>query len=84
MSKFAQIDGAILEAIAGGRDTFTALQTRALMDQAAQLSKPDRYGDRPAWRVLDRRLQALRKAGRIQFVKGRWALTAQRAAEGDA
>ncbi|WP_454691188.1 hypothetical protein [Achromobacter aloeverae] len=80
MSKYAQIDAAILDAIKAGRTTFAEMQTSGLMVILAPVCTVDRYGDSQEWRVLDRRLQALRKAGRITFYKGQWKVVAQRSA----
>ena len=66
MSKYEELDALIVESIRNGRDTFGQLcggKTGAL---ATQFSWMD------ADRVIDRRLQALRKRGLIRFSGGRW------------
>ena len=72
--KFDAIDAALLDHLATGRRTFTGMQSRAIMALAEAASR--RPGD--GFRVVDRRLQALRKAGKVKFVRGSgagWELT---------
>lgn len=64
--KYAQLDAAIVQAIREGKTTFTPL-TAAVDKQADALAKPDRYGQLDGWRVIDRRLQAMRRRGVLQF-----------------
>lgn len=61
MSKYAEYDSNLLSLIEGGCNTFDALVMR-LADANKQF---DQSADR--WRVTDRRLQALRRAGKIVF-----------------
>ncbi len=61
MSKYAEYDSRLLSLITDGCNTFDAL-ARRLADANKQL---DQSADR--WRVTDRRLQALRRAGKIVF-----------------
>lgn len=60
--KFAEIDQLIIEQIRSGKKTFTAIMEPRLRSEA----EPFR-GDAPTYRVLDRRLQALRKRGLISW-----------------
>lgn len=54
-----------------------------LLDRAAhELGREMSHGDDKEWRLIDRRLQALRKAGRIRYVretglKPRWEVVQQ-------
>lgn len=65
MTDYSEIDSAILKRIyEHGPQTFTEL-SGALGSIADPLARPDRFGARDAWRVIDRRLQAMRKAGKI-------------------
>lgn len=73
-NKFAELDTLLVQRIARCPCTFTELQEPKMMAAAEQLALPDRFGVKTAWRVLDRRLQALRKQGRIEFVKGQWCI----------
>lgn len=68
---FTHLDELLFEAIEQQPMDFTTLQSRfeAEFDKHA---KADRYGGPNGWRLIDRRLQALRKAGRIEFVKKQW------------
>ena len=66
---YTKLDEAIVRDIAdGARGGFTYRDK--LLRIADPLAKPRQYGslvDRDGWRVIDRRLQALRKAGRITW-----------------
>ena len=66
-SKYDQLDGAILARIASGVTTYYEICRRV-----EHLSKPHaiRYWDR----VVDRRLQCLRKHGLIRYVDKHWTL----------
>ena len=74
---YTKLDSAIIEAIRGGKHDFTSLGSvvRAISEPIAQQS-PGRYGPEP-WRIVDRRLQALRKAGKIAYTRSAgWRLVA--------
>lgn len=60
--KYAALDAAILSAISAAPQTFAGLLASSVGDEARK------HGTckRPEFRVLDARLQALRKAGKIQ------------------
>ena len=60
---YTELDGAIIARVAEGRVTFTALSS-AVSRHSEALAKTD---PAPGWRIVDRRLQALRKAGRIRY-----------------
>lgn len=62
---YTALDAALIEHIKKEPRTFTFLQNR-LHDIAEPFAVPNRYGDTDAWRVIDRRLQALRKKGVIR------------------
>lgn len=71
MSKHNELDAAILLAINAGATTFNGM-FRAC---ESHIETTDSRGRRHAnERVLDRRLQALRKAGQIKFSKGHWSI----------
>jgi hypothetical protein len=63
-----------------GPSSFTALNAGALGQLAEELTAPNSRGEREAFRLLDRRLQALRKAGRIKTEKQKWAVAEATAA----
>ncbi|CAD5377390.1 hypothetical protein OF001_U20317 [Pseudomonas sp. OF001] len=66
MSKYAEFDAKLLGLISAGKQTFTELQVCTAVEAA-----PLAGGGEP-FRVVDRRLQALRKAGKIRYAKGKW------------
>lgn len=61
MSKYTELDSKILSLIQNGCDTFHSLSMR-LSAGAEQI--PGAAGE--GWRIVDRRLQALRKAGKVR------------------
>ena len=72
MSKYARLDALILEACRTSPLTFTSIQgCHPIRLESEALSKVDAHGFKNAYRVVDRRLQALRKAGLIQHLNNR-------------
>lgn len=71
LNKYAQLDAKLIELIKSGAGTFNAIAARA---DVAALTAPHETATTEGWRVVDRRLQALRKAGKIAFSRdvGRW------------
>ncbi|WP_054908778.1 hypothetical protein [Pseudomonas sp. NBRC 111135] len=65
MSKYAEYDEKLMSLIRNGCDNLSSLCGR-LHDENSAIAKDD------PWRVTDRRLQALRKAGKIVYADGRW------------
>jgi len=61
MSKYTELDSKILNLIQNGCDTFQSL-SRRLSAEAEQITDASVEG----WRIVDRRLQALRKAGKVR------------------
>jgi len=59
MGKYDDLDAKIIKAIEDGYNKFFRLVARNLTTN---------------WRLLDRRLQALRKAGVVEYVDRRWAV----------
>lgn len=79
MSKFDDLDGELLRLIRMGYRTFAELQSRATMRMAQDLATPNYSGYRDGSRVIDRRLQALRKKGLITFTHGHgWGIAEER------
>jgi hypothetical protein len=70
MSKYAELDAKIMQTIARGKAAF-ALIHPACLSLSFDLS---RGTSTEPWRIVDRRLQALRKAGKIIFGNGQWAI----------
>lgn len=69
---YSELDAAILKAITEGHRKFSVLRT-AVESLAAPHAKKSRSPYvTPPWRIVDRRLQALRKSGRIAYTKGEW------------
>lgn len=77
MKDYSELDAAIVAEIQAGRGSFTAMST-ALADKVKPhcTNNKSPFGDTPTWRVIDRRLQALRKAQRITYSRadGCWSL----------
>jgi len=68
MKKFDPLDGAIVARV-GQAGPIAAAQLQFSATVAERL-RPFTTDLRPAYRVLDGRLQALRKAGKIKFKRG--------------
>lgn len=68
---FTHLDELLFEAIEQQPMSFETLRAK-FESEFDKHAKPNRYGDQNGWRLIDRRLQALRKAGRIEFVKKQW------------
>ena len=71
MSKYQGIDVAIIGAVRVGHDTLRGL-LRHLRQQLPELANSSAYGDPK--RLLDRRLQSLRKDGQLQYQERRWSI----------
>ena len=72
MSKYIELDSMIVQSIRNGRDRFFVLCCGPTGRLADTLAGSDGWGRRSGDRVIDRRLQALRKRGQIRFSGGRW------------
>ena len=79
---YTELDAAILARLGEGRATFTQLQG-GKVQRAADEFGTGLHG-MPAWRFIDRRLQALRKAGLITYQRKPegWSLAAPGATQG--
>lgn len=67
MSRYAEVDERIVKLISEGWNEFQHLTCFVdLMALCTPLA-----GEQPYWRVIDRRLQALRKAGKIKYLGNR-------------
>lgn len=62
---YSQLDELLFEAIERQPSTFATL-LKAFGKEFDKHAKPDRFGDLAGWRLMERRLQALRKSGRIK------------------
>ena len=77
MSQYEKIDVLIVDAIKGGCRSFSSIFSgRSLFDEAMRLSHAI---GRDAQRIVDGRLQALRKRGLIVYVTG-WGWRVKEAA----
>lgn len=72
---YTALDAAIVKRIREGAKSIGAIEqadvaklTKAIAD--ADNATRETWRSMPSWRVVDRRLQALRKAGKIKFVRG--------------
>lgn len=74
MTNYADLDEQIVAYVMDGRNEFWKVY-EPLRKQADALATPNRRGEREGWRVIDRRLQALRKAGKLAYDrKAGWSL----------
>lgn len=64
---YKTLDAHIVQRITDGNRLFTGIWARDVWDEAGRIAKAS---GRPAWTIVDGRLQALRKAGRIKFERG--------------
>ncbi|MBP0714834.1 hypothetical protein ABXK61_16130 [Burkholderia sola] len=76
MSKYQTLDDLILAAINETPKKFVAVNTGEVRRESERLAreecKPTTFGEVVGWRVVDRRLQALRKAGKIKATTKGW------------
>ena len=68
MTKYNRLDELIITAILAGHFTFTELQKHDAVRDEADMHDTGTGFDR----VIDRRLQSLRKAGRIKYAAEKW------------
>lgn len=74
MTDYSKFDAALLAEITRARQRLSALMSRQPLAQLAEdLDLTDYLGYRvPAYRIFDRRLQALRRAGKIRCSGMKW------------
>ncbi|WAS56245.1 hypothetical protein MK974_24405 [Burkholderia ambifaria] len=76
MSKYQKLDALILTAIGDVPKKFAFIDVGAVRTESERISKeeenPRTRGEVVAWRMVDRRLQALRKAGKIRSTSTGW------------
>lgn len=73
-AQYDALDRAIVAAIQGGRTNFTSI---AYGEDIQALAKPHSLSPDP-FRVVDRRLQYLRKHRRITYFGGKWSVVNDR------
>lgn len=69
MSKYENLDNFILNKIGGQPTPFAQIYVRDVRDECALIAKEENKPE--PFRILDRRLQALRKLGVIRNVTGK-------------
>lgn len=69
MIDYSKLDAAIIAAINVGFSTFYAINRRGAVASVAERINP-----LEPWRVVERRMQALRKAGRIAYAGREWSV----------
>ncbi|MEK7916605.1 hypothetical protein AAB988_29630 [Burkholderia contaminans] len=74
--KYEKLDALILEAISETPKKFISVNAGQVRVESERLSKeesrPHICGEVVGWRIVDRRLQALRKAGKIRSTSKGW------------
>jgi hypothetical protein len=80
---YAEFDAALLNAIDSGQNTLAQLEVNAQVRVQSQRHRTkDRWGDlTPYFRVIDRRLQALRKRGELRYTGKVWERVIKAASE---
>jgi hypothetical protein len=63
VTDYTEFDKRLISVVRRGFSTFIEISHGELRKYADALAAPDRYG----WRVIDRRLQALRKRGALTY-----------------
>lgn len=71
MTKYEVLDKAIMTKMGGHAQAFSAIMVRDVREECERIAKEDATKVEP-FRILDRRLQALRKAGKIRFISKGW------------
>lgn len=76
MTKYEKLDALILESVGNTPKKFAAINTGVVRTESERVareeSRPTTFGEVVAWRMVDRRLQALRKAGKIRSTSTGW------------
>ncbi|SEU36409.1 hypothetical protein SAMN03159335_05444 [Burkholderia cepacia] len=76
MTKYEKLDALILGSIDDTPKKFVTVNAAQVRQESERLAreecKPTTHGDVVGWRIVDRRLQALRKAGKIRSTTKGW------------
>ncbi|KVN92583.1 hypothetical protein [Burkholderia ubonensis] len=76
MSKYQKLDALILAVIDDKPKRFATINLGEVVRESERIAReeatPRTRGDVIAWRMVDRRLQALRKAGKIRSTSTGW------------
>jgi hypothetical protein len=71
MSKYENLDKAIMNKMGGHPQMFVAINVRDVREECERIASTE-PGKTEPFRILDRRLQALRKAGKIRSTTKGW------------
>lgn len=71
MTKYAKLDNRILSALGNQPIAFSELFVQSVKQECLAISEAEGKHPMDVFRILDRRLQALRKIGAIQHVTGK-------------
>lgn len=71
MSKYENLDKAIMNKMGGHPQMFGAINVRDVREECESIASTE-PGKAEPFRILDRRLQALRKAGKIRSTTKGW------------
>ncbi|WP_438332893.1 hypothetical protein [Burkholderia pseudomallei] len=76
MSKYKKLDDLIVASIDNTPKKFAAVNTGAVREESERLAReecrPTTFGEVVGWRIVDRRLQAVRKTGQIRSTSKGW------------
>lgn len=76
MSKYKKLDALIVASIDDTPKKFAAVNTGAVREESERLAReecrPTTFGEVVGWRIVDRRLQATRKTGKIRSTSKGW------------
>ncbi|WP_175657945.1 hypothetical protein [Burkholderia vietnamiensis] len=79
MSKYERLDALIVASIDETPKKFAAVNTGAVREESERLAReecrPTTFGEVVGWRIVDRRLQAVRKTGKIRSTSNGWVRT---------
>lgn len=64
---YSLFDNALVATVRAGKTQFHQINAGRTLEFANKLAGKDHRGDALGWRLIDRRLQALRKAGRLAY-----------------
>ncbi|HBY6599165.1 hypothetical protein DW199_22570 [Klebsiella pneumoniae] len=70
MTKYELLDSKIMKKIGGDPSPFSSLYVRDVAEECSRIAKEENKPE--PFRILDRRLQALRKAGKIRSTSKGW------------
>lgn len=82
--KYDRLDAEIIRVCRMQPRTFSEIRHNATVEPLALAAMaPDRHGNKDPFRLIDRRLQALRKAGKLTYSRSdNWRATPSQLAEG--